>query len=113
MPVSPDASRDQRWAWAFVVFIVAGAIVGQALGFGIASLLGYAGAESPTPPFGVALLISIPALLVSVAPGAAAAFFGIRAGREGRASGYVAATLGVLSIAFWVVITTSAVLSTR
>jgi hypothetical protein len=110
---SPDPSRDQRWAWAFVVFIVAGAILGQLVGYGIASMMGYAGADAPTPPFGAALLIGVPALLISSAPGAAAAYFGIRAGLAGKVMGYVAATLGVLSIAFWVVITTSAVLSTR
>lgn len=113
MTESPDPSRDQRWAWAFVVFIVAGAILGQLIGYGIASMLGYAGADAPTPPVGAALVISIPALLISSAPGSAAAYFGIRAGMGGKVMGYLAATVGVLSIAFWVVITTSAVLSTR
>lgn len=112
MAQTPDPARDQRWAWAFVVLIVAGAILGQLLGYGIASALGYAGADAPTPPVGAALLISVPALVVSIVPGCAALYFGIRAGMGRRFSGYLAAALGGLSVAFWVVITTTAVIST-
>ncbi len=109
---TPDPGRDQRWAWAFAVFIVAGAIVGQVVGYGISAALGYAGADADTPPLWAALVITIPALAISIAPGLAALYFGVRAGRQGRFSGYLAATIGALSVVFWVVITTTAVLST-
>lgn len=101
--VTPD--RDVRWAWGFVVLIVAAGIAAQVLGYGIAVLLGYDVPEAATPSLGAALLIGIPPLLVGIAPGIAALLFGIRAGRGGRYSGYVAAGIGALSTVYWVVAT--------
>ena len=112
MTPATDPARDQRWAWAFVVFIVAGAILGQLVGYLMAGLLGYAGADAPTPPVWAAIVISVPALLVSISPGVAALYFGIRAGLAGKFMGYVAAALGALSVVFWVVVTTTAIIST-
>ena len=108
MEREPDARRDSLWAWASVVFTVAFAILAQFIGYGIASMLGYAGADAPRPPLGPALLITIPTLVVAVIPGVSAVFFGIRAGRGGRVVGYLAAVLGALTIAFWLFITVSA-----
>ena len=101
--VTPD--RDVRWAWGFVVLIVAAGIAAQFLGYGIAVLLGYDVPEQSTPTLGAALLISIPPLLVAVAPAVAALLYGIRAGRGGRYSGYVAAAIGALTTVYWVVVT--------
>lgn len=111
MDREPDARRDSRWAWASVVFIVAGAILAQFVGYGIALLLGYAEPEAGTPPLGAALLISIPTLVIAVLPGLSAAYVGIRAGRHGRWDGYLAAGLGALSVVFWVFITTAALVN--
>lgn len=100
---TPD--RDVRWSWGFVVLIVAGGILAQFLGYGIALLLGYDVPEESTPSLGAALLIGIPPMIVAIAPAAAALYFGIRAGRGRRYSGYVAAAIGALTIVLWVVTT--------
>jgi hypothetical protein len=55
--VTPD--RDVRWAWGFVVLIVAAGIAAQVLGYGIAVLLGYDVPEAATPYLGAALLTGI------------------------------------------------------
>ena len=96
--------RDVRWAWGFVVLIVAGGILGQLVGYGIAVLLGYGGTDQAPPPLGAALLITLPALLITIAPGLAALYFGIRAGIGRRFSGYVAAAIGALTVIYWVVV---------
>ena len=108
MEREPDPRRDSLWAWASVAFTVAGALLAQLVGYGIASVLGYAGADAPIPPLGPALLIAIPTLIVAVIPGISAVVFGIRAGRGGRPVGYLATVLGALTIAFWLFITVSA-----
>ncbi len=100
---TPD--RDVRWAWGFVVLIVAGGILAQFMGYGIAVLLGYDVPEAATPSLGAALLIGIPPMLVGAAPAAAAVYFGVRAGRGRRYSGYVAAAIGALTTFYWVAAT--------
>jgi hypothetical protein len=101
----PDPHRDVRWAWGFVVLIVAGGILAQFLGYGIAVLLGYDVPEESTPGLVAALVISIPALVVALAPALAALYYGIRAGRGGRYSGFVAAAIGALAAVYWTVVT--------
>jgi len=106
-----DPDRDARWAWGFVVLIVAGAVLAQVIGYGMAMLLGYGVPEEADPPLGAALLISLPSLAVAVAPGLGALYFGIRSGIGGRVAGYVAAAIGGLSVVFWAVITMMALIS--
>lgn len=106
--VTPD--RDVRWAWGFVVLIVAGGIVAQFLGYGIAVLLGYSVPEEATPGLGAALLISVPAMLVAIAPAAAALYYGVRAGLGRRFSGYVAAAIGALAVVYWLVTTVASLI---
>jgi hypothetical protein len=105
MTAGPDPHRDVRWAWGCVVLIVAGGILAQFVGYGIALLLGYDVPEGADPPLGAALLISLPALAIAVVPGIAALRFGVRGGIGGRFSGYIAAGIGALSIVYWVVLT--------
>lgn len=105
-----DPRRDSLTSWACVAFTVAGAALAQFIGYGISSMLGYAGADAPAPPLGPALLIAVPTMLVAITPALAAVFFGIRAGRGGRLVGYGAAVLGALVTVFWVVITVSSLL---
>lgn len=93
------------------MLIVAGGILAQLVGYGIAVLLGYGGTDQAPPPFGAALLIALPALLIAIAPGLAALYFGIRAGTGRRFSGYVAAAIGGLTIVYWVVVAVISVLS--
>jgi hypothetical protein len=97
---TPD--RDVRWAWGFVVLIVAGGILAQFLGYGMAMLLGYDVPEEATPSLAEALVISIPALLVAIAPGVGALLLGVR---SRRFTGYVAAAVGGLAIVYWVSVT--------
>ena len=101
---TPDPHRDVRWAWGFVVLIVAGGILAQFLGYGIAVLLGYDVPEEATPSLVAALVISIPPLLVAVAP-ALAALLLRRPGRPAASAGYVAAAIGALAAVYWVVVT--------
>jgi hypothetical protein len=103
MARTPDPHREVRWAWGFVVLSVAAAVLGQFVSIGIARLLGYPDPEV-TPPLGAALLITVPALLISIAPPLAAIAYGIRGGLGGRFSGYAAAGLGALIVVFWVTI---------
>jgi hypothetical protein len=99
-PAAPD--RDVRWAWGCVVLIVAGGILAQFLGYGLAVLLGYDVPEDATPSLVEALIISIPPLLVALAPATGALLFGVR---SRRLAGYVAAAIGALAIVYWVVVT--------
>lgn len=110
MAHAPDPHRDVRWAWGFVVLIVAGGILAQFVGYGIAVALGYGVPNDLPPPLGDALLIAVPALLIAAAPGVAALVVGIRAGRGGRFSGYLAAAIGTLSIVYWVVVAVASVM---
>jgi hypothetical protein len=102
MSSSPDPHRDVRWAWGCVVLIVAGGILAQFLGYGIAILLGYDVPEEATPSLAEALLISIPPLLVALVPALGALLLGIR---SHRFAGYVAAAVGALAAVYWVVVT--------
>jgi len=111
MKAAADPQRDVRWAWGFVVLIVAGGILAQFLGYGIALLLGYDVPEESTPSIGAALLIGIPPMLVAIAPAAAALYFGIRAGLARRFTGYVAAAIGALAVVYWVVLTIAGLVS--
>lgn len=104
MKASTDPHRDQRWAWGFVVLSVAAAIAGQIVGVLVARLLGYSDPDT-APPLGAALLITLPALLISITPPLAALYFGVRAGVGGRPGGYLAAVLAGLIIVFWSVVT--------
>jgi hypothetical protein len=97
---APD--RDVRWAWGCVVLIVAGGILAQVLGYGLAIMLGYTVPEEATPSLLEALIISIPALLVAITPPTGALLLGIR---SRRVAGYVAAAVGALAIVYWVVVT--------
>jgi hypothetical protein len=105
MGAAADPQRDVRWAWGFVVLIVAGGILAQFLGYGIAVLLGYDVPEESMPSLGAALLIGVPSMLVAIAPAVAAVYFGIRAGLARRVTGYVAAAIGGLAVVYWVVLT--------
>lgn len=111
MTPASNPDRDVRWAWGFVVLIVAGGILAQLVGYGIATLLGYTEPEQGSPPVGAALLISIPALVIAAAPGTAALYYGIRAGQGRRFSGYLAAAIGALTVVYWVVVSVMSVLN--
>lgn len=105
-----DPARDARWAWGFVVLSIAAAILGQLVGFVIARLLGYGDPDVP-PPIVPALLITLPALAISISAPLAAVYFGVRAGMGGRFAGYAAAAVGGLVVVFWATITMMALIN--
>ena len=108
--MAKDPDRDARWAWGFVVLSVAAAILGQLVSVGMSRLLGYSDPDV-SPPLVPALLITLPALAISIAPPLAAVYFGVRGGLGGRFSGYAAAAVGGLAVVFWTTITMMALIN--
>ena len=108
--MAKDPDRDARWAWGFVVLSVAAAILGQLVSVGMSRLLGYSDPDV-SPPLVPALLITLPALAISIAPPLAAVYFGVRGGMGGRFSGYAAAAVGGLTVVFWTTITMMALIN--
>jgi hypothetical protein len=90
---SKSAEHDLRKAWIAVALLPVAFVVAMFVGEGLISALGYESSEAV--PVGPALLASIPALLVLIAPGIAAVFYGSRAYRAaGRTAAVVAAWIG-------------------
>ena len=87
---SKPAERDLRKAWIAVALLPVAFVVAIFAGEGLLRLLDYESGESV--PVGPALLARIPALLMLIAPGVAAVFYGNRAHRAaGRPATMVAA----------------------
>ena len=105
----PDPHRDVRWAWGFVVLIVAGGILAQFIGYGIAVAAGIRRArERRRPPLGRGARHQHPAHARGGGPGAAALIVR-RPGRSRRpVLGYVAAAIGALTVVYWLVVTVAA-----
>jgi hypothetical protein len=82
---SKPAEHDLRKAWIAVALLPVAFVVAMFVGEGLISALGYDSGESV--PVGPALLASIPALLVLIAPGVAAVFYGNRAHPRRRPDG--------------------------
>lgn len=77
------ANRDGRSvtrAWVSLALVPLFFIFAMAVGYGIYGLLGYQ-PENADAPFWVVLLASVPALVLLLAPCAAAVFYGWRANR--------------------------------
>jgi hypothetical protein len=109
---SKPAEHDLRKAWIAVALLPVAFVVAMFVGEGLISALGYDSGESV--PVGPALLASIPALLVLIAPGVAAVFYGNRAHRAaGRAAAIVAAWIGGTAAALGVAVNALAFLVGR
>ena len=81
----PLANRDGRSvtrAWVSLAVVPLFFILAMAVGYGIYALLGYQ-PENADAPFWANLVASVPALVLLVAPCAAAVFYGWRANRAG------------------------------
>jgi hypothetical protein len=88
------ADRDRRRAWVAVAVLPVAFVLAMLVGEGLLSALGYeSGSETPVP-IGPALLAGLPALLILIAPGIAAVYFGRRAYRAGRRDAEVPAWIG-------------------
>lgn len=109
---SKPAQHDLRNAWIAVALLPVAFLVAMFVGEGLISALGYDTGESvPVRP---ALLASIPALLVLIAPGVAAVVYGSRAHRTaGRTAAVVAAWIGGAAAALGVAVNVLAFLVGR
>ena len=75
--------RDIRIAWAAVLALPVAFVLASIAGEGLISLLGYDPGVTAVPVWAV-LAAGGPALLILIAPGVVAVFFGLRAYRAGR-----------------------------
>ena len=108
-PATPGLSR----AWVAVALLPVAFVVAMVVGVGLITLLGYeSGVEEPIP-VGPALLARIPALLVLIAPGIAAVFYGRCAYRAGRRDANVPAWIGGLAVVLVVALNVPAFLVGR
>jgi hypothetical protein len=91
-PAKPG-ERDLRLAWVGVALLPVAFVLAMLTGEGLVAALGY-GRGDEAVPVHVALLAGVPALLILIAPGAAAVLFGYRANRAGRAEARLPAWIG-------------------
>lgn len=99
-PVGPSkpATRDLCRAWVALALLPVAFVVAMVVGEGLITMLGHeSGAEDPVP-VGPALLASIPALLILIAPGIAAVFYSRRAYRAEGRDANVPAWIGGLAV---------------
>jgi non-ribosomal peptide synthetase component F len=82
-----------RLSWVCVALLPVAFVMGMVVGEGLISLLGYE-PSLETVPLWAAVAAGTPALLILVAPGVAAVFYGRRAQRAGRAAGTLPAWIG-------------------
>jgi hypothetical protein len=81
-PSKPD-EHDLRMAWVSVALVPVAFVLAMLVGEGLISLIGYE-PSTETVPVWAALVAGGPALLILVAPGVAAVFYGRRGYRAGR-----------------------------
>lgn len=100
VPAAPVAGRRSlHLAWGCVALIPVAFIAAFVLGPWLLSVQGYGSGAGRAAPIGAVLLAGIPAVLVLIAPGIAAAWLGFRARRLGVANGIVPAAIGVVAAA--------------
>lgn len=110
---STPATRDLCRAWVAVALLPVAFVVAMIVGEGLITILGFeSGAEDP-PPVGPALLAGIPALLILIAPGIAAVFYGRCACRADRRNANVPAWIGGLAVVLVVALNVPAFLVGR
>jgi hypothetical protein len=110
---SEPATRGLCRAWVALALLPVAFVVAMIVGEGLITMLGYeSGAEDPLP-VGPALLASILALLILIAPGIAAVFYGRCACRVGRRDANVPAWIGGLAVVLVVALNVPAFLVGR
>lgn len=93
------AARGVRRAWFAVAGVPVAYVAATLIGEGLLTLQGYPSGADPSPPLDAVLLAALPALVVLTAPGALAAWWGLRsADRRGRVPGALGAALAVLAV---------------
>lgn len=94
---SKHGDRDLRKAWVAVALLPVAFVLAMLVGEGLISALGYDSGEGSVP-VGPTLLAGAPALLILIAPQAAAVYHGHRAHRAGRRAAIVPAWIGVAAV---------------
>jgi hypothetical protein len=84
--------RDVRRAWVAVALLPVAFVLAMWVGEGLLGALGYESGEAV--PAGPALLAAVPALLLLIAPGVGAVYYGHRAYRAGRGDAILPAWIG-------------------
>ena len=100
-----SAGRDLRRAWGAVALVPVGFAAAMILGEWVIGLLGYPSGGNRVAPLGTAALVGVPATLIGILPGAAAAVYGIRARRTGLPGGLLPVLIGALVVLYLVVVT--------
>lgn len=104
VPAATDQGRRSlRWAWVSVALIPVAFVAAMFIGEGLLSLQGYESGSEKLPPIGAALLASLPALLVMIAPDLSAIWCGLLARRHGLRNGIFPAVIGIVAAAFAVI----------
>lgn len=95
--------HELRMAWIAVALVPVAFVLAILTGEGLISLLGYDASGAEVVPVGAALLAGVPAMLILMAPAAAAVWYGYRGYRAGREAArlpaWIGAAVGVMVLA--------------
>lgn len=109
-PLAPRDGRSVTRAWVSLAVVPLFFILAMAVGYGIYALLGYQ-PENADAPFWANVAAGVPALLLLVAPCAAAMFYGWRANRVGDRRALVPLVIAGLIAVWFTVLTVVGLLS--
>lgn len=119
---SPDDERQQgeirakqlvRRAWWSVALFPVSFVAASLLGGFLLEAMGHDPDSETTPSWGLTLAAGVPAVLVLILPGLAAAWFGRRANDLGHPSGRTAAVAGLAIAGAFVVLNVAAAAFSR
>jgi hypothetical protein len=97
-----STSRTMRRAWVCVILIPVGVILAFAVGETLPGLMGY-GWTHESLPLGPTLLVAGVTAALFCVPGGLAAWFGLRARREGDSNGLAPALIGLVCAGYFLV----------
>ena len=106
----PDPHRDVRWAWGFVVLIVAGGILAQFLGYGIAVLWATTCPSRRRPPSARPSSSASPRCSWGWHPPQQPCTSASGPAGAVGTRGYVAAAIGALTVVYWLVTTVASLI---
>jgi hypothetical protein len=111
-PPAGPADRDLRRSWTGVALVPVAFVLAVLVGEGLLSALEY-DPGTRVVPVGAVLLAGVPAVLILVAPGLAAAFYGRRAYRAGCVRGAVPAWIGATTVVLALAVNVAALIVGR
>ncbi len=106
VPAGPSAAgrRFLRSAWISVALIPVAFVVGMFVGEALLGTQGIEPGSAEFPPVAATLLAAIPALLILIAPAIFAIILGSRARRHGAGSGVIPAGIGLVVVAYVIIV---------